>query len=58
MHNAFKRSEQFFRVAHSSWGVALIGHALHFSYNEIMSMDVGEYNEYLKISKEILEAKA
>ncbi|WP_181562949.1 hypothetical protein [Campylobacter hyointestinalis] len=58
MHNAFKRSEQFFSVAHSTHGVALIGHVLHFSYSEIMSMDVGEYKEYLKMAKEILEAKA
>lgn len=58
MHYGLKRGEQFFSVAHSSWGVALIGHVLHFSYSEIMSMNVGEYKEYLKIAKEILEAKA
>ncbi|ANE33766.1 hypothetical protein CHL_0390 [Campylobacter hyointestinalis subsp. lawsonii CCUG 27631] len=58
MHYGLKRGEQFFSVAHSTHGVALIGHALHFSYSEIMGMDVGEYKEYLKIAKEILEAKA
>lgn len=58
MYYGSKRGEQFFSLAHSTQGVALIGHVLHFSYSEIMSMDVGEYKEYLKIAKEILETKA
>ncbi|WP_289259191.1 hypothetical protein [Campylobacter sp.] len=36
--------------------MALIGHALHFSYSEIMSMDVGKYNEYLKEAMEIIKS--
>ncbi|CUU80375.1 hypothetical protein [Campylobacter hyointestinalis] len=58
MHYGLKRGKQFFSVAHNTQGVALIGHVLHFSYSEIMGMDVGEYKEYLKMAKEILEAKA
>ncbi|WP_265936987.1 hypothetical protein [Aliarcobacter skirrowii] len=37
--------------------MALIGHVLHFSYSEIMNMEVDEYSSYLKISTEILKAK-
>ncbi|MDU6828083.1 MULTISPECIES: hypothetical protein [Campylobacter] len=33
----------------------MIGHTLHFSFNEIMELDVDEYRKFLEISKEILK---
>lgn len=35
--------------------MALIGHSLHFSYSEIMDMDINEYGEFLKIAMQLFK---
>ena len=38
--------------------MAIIGHALHFSFDEIMEFYVDEYEDFLKIAMEFLKAKS
>ncbi len=36
--------------------IALIAHYLHFSYNEIMDLDIKDYLEFLEISLKIAKS--
>ncbi|EEV17352.1 hypothetical protein [Campylobacter gracilis] len=36
----------------------MVAHVLHFSFSEIMDLNVNEYHRFLKISQEILKASA
>ncbi len=38
--------------------IALVGHTLHFGYCEILDMSLGEFWEFVRISKEILKVGA
>ena len=48
----------FFSIGHTREGVAIIGHALHFSFDEIMEFEVEEYANFLEIAGEILRTKS
>ena len=39
-------------------GVAIIAHTLHFSFNEIMELELNEYQSFLEIASEIAKAKS
>ncbi|WP_171000359.1 hypothetical protein [Campylobacter estrildidarum] len=40
----------------SNEAIALIAHFLHFSYNEIMNLNIKDYMEFLEISLKISKA--
>ena len=38
--------------------IALLGYVLHFSYSEILMMDVVDFNEFVSIALKILKAQS
>jgi hypothetical protein len=39
-------------------GMALIGATLHFSYSDMLDMELDEFNEFVEISNEIVEKQS
>ena len=43
--------------AYSLEALSLVMHTLNFNYGEIMELEIDEFNEFVKISIEILKAE-